>query len=139
MKKFLIMSLVIISLLTVIPASVSAYTNSHETRHTSDLHMAPNTILTGQTYPYLQDNYKISLYPYSFYNHKYCSMYIDLYRDDGFWGKTFLQGDLERMDYLNQTYTFYRGKHEACDAFYYFKMSAGGIEADPVYLYSYAQ
>lgn len=137
MKKFLILSIISLALLVVIPVSVLAYTNATETRYTSSLYMAPNTILTGQTYTYYQPNYKISLRPIDFYNHNYCTIYIDLYRDDGFWGKTFLSGGLEGMDSLNTTYIFERGNHGACDAFYYFELDSGGIQANPVYLYSY--
>lgn len=137
MKKFFVFSIISLTLLIAIPISVFAYTNAVETRYTSSLYMAPNTVLTGNTYTYYQDNYKISIYPFSFYNHNYCTMYIDLYRNDGIWGKTFLSGDLEGMYSLYTTYTFFRGNHGACDAFYYFDLDSGGIEADPVYLYSY--
>ena len=56
MKKFLILSIISLALLVVIPVSVLAYTNATETRYTSSLYMAPNTILTGQTYTYYQPN-----------------------------------------------------------------------------------
>ncbi len=139
MRKISKVSFVFILLVTVaiITTTVLANVNATETRYTSSLYMAPNTILTGESYKYNQSNYKISLFPKDFYSHRYCSLYIDLYKDDGIWGKTFLQGDLERMDALNTTYEYNRGNHGPCTAFYYFKLAAGGIQADPVYLYSY--
>lgn len=136
MKKIKKVAFAMIALaVLVVPFSSKVFAAS-ETRYTSYLEMAPRTILTGKEYTYYQGNYKITLYPTSFYNHPYCNMYIDLYRKDLI-GKTFLAGDLENMTTTGYGYTYFRGNHGPCNAFYYFETEYGGIMADPVYMYSY--
>ncbi len=136
MKKFIILSLVMIALVISLPSTLLAYQNATEQRLTSSLYMAPDTILTGSQYDFMYPNYKISLYPNSFYNFSRCRLLIDLYKKD-FIGKTLLSSGIETMEYLNTTYTYYRGSHGACKGFYYFETRDGGIQANPVYLYSY--
>lgn len=136
MKKFVVLSFVMIALLASLPVALFASQNATEQRLTSSLYMAPDTILTGSQYDFLYPNYKISLHPNSFYNFSRCRLLIDLYKKD-FIGKTLLASSIETMEHLNTTYTYYKGNHGACKGFYYFETRDGGIQADPVYLYSY--
>lgn len=129
MKKILVTFSVLTAMILIMSSNVFA--NSYNTT----LAMAPGTILTGSTRYFDEGTYNISLYPTSFYNFSYCDMYIDLYRKDLI-GKTFLSGTEEAMSPINTMYTFSRGYHEKCNAFYYFKLVHGGISANPVILYT---
>jgi sRNA-binding regulator protein Hfq len=132
MKNRLKVSFVALALLLLIaPFSKRVFANTF----TSSLYMATGTSLNGQVYSFDEGTYKISLYPTSFYGFNYCHMYIDLYRKD-LVGKTFLAGDDEVMTPTNQTYTYSRGYHKAGKAYYYFQLEHGGIEANPVYLFT---
>ncbi len=136
MKKILFATIIMGALLLSIPTVLFAYQNATEQRLTSSLYMAPGTALQGQTYDFLYTNDRISLYTLSFYNNPKCYLLIDLYRKD-FIGKTLLSSGIEEMSALNTTYTYYRGANGAFTGFYYFQTNSGGIQADPVYLYSY--
>ena len=132
MKKNLKISLTMLLIMcSILSVSSSVLANTF----TSYIDMAPNTILEGNKYDFTEGTYGISIYPNSFDSFSYCDVYIDLYRKDLI-GKTFLAGDEEAMSPTNQTYTFYRGYHESCKAFYYFKLVHGGLRANPVYLFS---
>ena len=80
-------------------------------------------------------DYGISVKANDFLGYDCCKCAIDLYKKDLI-GKTFLAGGIPVLDTIGKTYTFTRGTHPPCKAFYYFESKSGGLQAYPVICYS---